>query len=117
MNSRTLRSPFLRLVEAAFFLQVPMYTAQRLHEVGELPEPATGSGELFRPTRSVVIDAIALRRMLPEEARNALDLWQRGRLEIPAPPARNARPVALTGVLEALAVSDRVGDRPGEGRQ
>ena len=108
--NRKLRSPFLSLVEAAFFLQIPMYRAQVLHEAGELPEPVAVDGTVFRPSRTVLVDALALREQLPPAARDALDAWQRGELEIPRPPRRNAKPIALAQVV-ASAQRERIDER------
>jgi hypothetical protein len=86
LDAVSIRYPFLTLEQAAFFLQVPVTTAEWVYEAGELPKALRLDGGIFEPVpgkRLIPYEEFA--PLLDESAARRLDDWELGRIEVPSP--------------------------------
>jgi hypothetical protein len=110
-----LRYPFLTAEQAAFFLQVPVTTARAKFDEGELPQATRLDGGPFQPSYSSrLIPYDQFHAIVGEEAQRLLDLWQRGRFDVPKAISVEAPQVELKDILLSLSASEVVNDQAGE---
>ncbi len=105
-SAKTMRNPLLTLNHVAFFLQLTRQRAQNLYVSRALPLARDSEGSEFRIGLERLVDALAFRAILDEQALAFYDAWQRSErchrcgevLSVPRVVGRDSSPSAFSGL-------------------
>ena len=99
-DAAVLRSPFLTLEQAAFFLQVPVATARWMYERDELPKALRVDGGIFEPVPGrVLIPYEEFKPLVSGSGEAVLALWQEGAVDLPKPESAESPAPSLNAIV------------------